>query len=173
MKRHRPAIITIFAAASLDLLGAWLFSITEHISFGLSCYWAVVTATTIGYGDIAPRTAAGHWIAIMVALTVVPLFAATFSLFTAGLGAIHLGKAEDRLADHVTTMREGVHEALNERMAALHARVSELQAEFGNGALEAFQDHVEQLAASLHARLDILEQPAPATAEEPADGCER
>jgi Ion channel len=172
VKRHRPAFITIAAAASLDLLGAWLFSVTEHISFSLGCYWAVITATTIGFGDVVPHTTPGHWIAIMVALTVVPLFAATFSLFTAGLGAIHLGHAETRLADHMATTREHLHEALTEVTSTLHARVGELQSEFGNGVLSAFQAHVEELAASLHARLDTLET-QPATVEDPADGCER
>lgn len=90
--RHRRALATIAVAATLDGLGAVGFALVERVSIPLGFYWAVTTATTVGYGDIAPHTAAGHVIAVAVMLTVVPLFAATFSLFTSGLTADHVEK---------------------------------------------------------------------------------
>jgi hypothetical protein len=173
VNRHRPAFITITCAVVADVLCGLFYAAAEHIDTAHAMYCAVGNAVTEG-ACTTPVTGAGHWIDLAEFLLVVPLFAATFSLFTAGLGAIHLGKAETRLADHVVTVRDNLHEALNERMTALHGRVDELQAQFGNGLLNEFQVHLEHLAAGLHERLDSLEPNVqPATQEDPANGCER
>ena len=42
------------------LLAAGLFAVIEQRSFAEGMWWAIVTALTIGYGDIAPVTAAGR-----------------------------------------------------------------------------------------------------------------
>lgn len=98
---HKAALATITAAAALDSAGGVCFARAEHLSVWRGLYWAVTTATTVGYGDITPATAAGHIIAVIVMLTVVPLFAATFSLFTTGLTSVHLRRAEHAMKRHV------------------------------------------------------------------------
>jgi len=104
--RHRTAAcLTIALAAAIDVLGGLAFAAAEHISDGRALYFAVTTATTAGYGDIIPRTTAGHWIATGLVLTAVPLFSATFSLATASLTASqvkwHIQGTEERLKRHV------------------------------------------------------------------------
>lgn len=89
---NRRAFVTIAIAGVLDLGAAILFAAVEHVSIGLALYWSVTTATTVGYGDITPHTGAGHVVAIVVMLTVIPLFAATFSLLTSGLTAVHVSR---------------------------------------------------------------------------------
>lgn len=82
---HRARIgLLLAAAAGCLLLGAVLFSITQHITFTSSVYWAITTATTVGYGDITPKTGAGRVIASGVMLTTIPLLASVFALATGG-----------------------------------------------------------------------------------------
>lgn len=45
---------------------ALLFMVLEGQSFPDSLYWAGTTATSTGYGDIAPKTTAGHVLALVL-----------------------------------------------------------------------------------------------------------
>lgn len=95
----------VAAAALLDIAGGLLFAAAEHIPATGGLYWAVATATTVGYGDVTPRTPFGRLIAVMVMLTVIPLFGATFSLFTAGITTTrvkeHVNGSEQRIKRHL------------------------------------------------------------------------
>jgi voltage-gated potassium channel len=79
--RRRVAIL-LSAALGCMLAGAALFSITQRISFGKAVYWAITTATTVGYGDVTPHSGAGEIIAAAVMLTTIPLLASVFALLT-------------------------------------------------------------------------------------------
>jgi hypothetical protein len=59
------------------------------------------TATTLGYGDILARGWLPHLLAIVMMLTVVPLFGAAFSLFTSGLASVHVIASEARMKAHI------------------------------------------------------------------------
>ena len=54
-------------------LAATLFAFAEGRSFTESLWWAIVTAMTIGYGDIFPVTMVGRVVATAL-MHVVPLF---------------------------------------------------------------------------------------------------
>lgn len=47
-------------------LSALFFSIVEHQTLSESLWWAITTATTVGYGDDSPRTAWGKLIAAVL-----------------------------------------------------------------------------------------------------------
>lgn len=98
------AYLTIISAICLDFIAGICFAVAEHISVGNGLYWAVTTATTVGYGDVTPHNSLGKLIAVLVMLTVIPLFAATFSLFTTILTANHVSREAGALRlrlDHI------------------------------------------------------------------------
>lgn len=121
---RRAAIYTIFAAVAFDFFGAIWFAAVEHLSVATSLYWSVTTATTVGYGDITPHTHTGRLIAGLVMLTVIPLFAATFSLMTTTLTSMHISKLHDEALAHIRHIKEhlGVDAELPDHLVPPHLR---------------------------------------------------
>jgi hypothetical protein len=103
-RHHSAALGTVTAAVVLDAaLGVW-FGAADHIGIPDGLFFATTTATTVGYGDLTAHGWLPHLLAVTMMLTVIPLFAATFSLFTSGLASesVHarLAAAEQRIKDH-------------------------------------------------------------------------
>lgn len=78
------------------LIGSWIIVPCEAsapratiTSFPLALWWSIETATTVGYGDLYPVTAAGRVIAAIVMLVGI----AVFSIVTASLATWFVGTA--------------------------------------------------------------------------------
>ncbi|HEX3898443.1 MAG TPA: potassium channel family protein [Mycobacteriales bacterium] len=121
---RRAALVTIALAVAFDVIGAIWFAAVENISVASGLYWSVTTATTVGYGDISPHTDTGHVIAVLVMLTVIPLFAATFSLLTTSLTAIHASKLHAEALAHLHHIKEhlGVDHDLPDHLVPPHLK---------------------------------------------------
>ncbi|MBO0767715.1 MAG: potassium channel protein [Solirubrobacterales bacterium] len=78
----RKAITLLIFVAFILVAGATAFSLSEHQDFGSSVYWVFTTATTVGYGDVTPKTAVGRIVANVVMLTTIPSVAAVFAIWT-------------------------------------------------------------------------------------------
>ena len=120
------AILAIAAAVTLLEQGQ-AQSDTKIDGFGTALWWAIVTVTTVGYGDVAPVTLGGR--ALGVALMVVGI--GIFGMFTASVAARFVESDHD--ADPgVATIGEELR-ALRLQIAALEQRLadSDDQAELG------------------------------------------
>ena len=69
------------------LLGAGLYALAEDLPYTTALYWAVTTATTVGYGDITPHNPIGRLIASLVMLTAIPLLAGAFAIVSGAAAA--------------------------------------------------------------------------------------
>lgn len=80
---NSPRTLILSYAMLIIVCGALYHVFENSASFGDALWWAIVTASTVGYGDISPETwegrvLAGILISVMV-LVVIPLITAHFA----------------------------------------------------------------------------------------------
>jgi voltage-gated potassium channel len=82
LRPRRHALILIGAAVCCVVVGGVVFAATQHLPLTTGWYWAITTATTVGYGDVTPKNASGRLVASVVMLTTIPLLAGAFAVIT-------------------------------------------------------------------------------------------
>ena len=87
--RHKIAVFFFFITTVLVIFGSLMY-VVEGPEHGFSnipagIYWAIVTLTTVGYGDIAPQTIPGRIIASLIMLTGYSIIAVPTGIFTSEL----------------------------------------------------------------------------------------
>lgn len=108
VKRQRGAFIVIVVAILMDVTCGLLFAGYEHVRWYQGLYWAEGEATTVGNSVYSATTPGAMIIKAIVGVTVIPLFAATFSIFTTALTATHVHKVGHDLKTHVTREKEAI-----------------------------------------------------------------
>lgn len=82
--------VLVVATATIGLGATGIYIVEKGVtvnSVGDALWWAVVTVTTVGYGDVSPQTAEGRLIAVVlmfVGIGVISAFTATIASFFVG-----------------------------------------------------------------------------------------
>jgi voltage-gated potassium channel len=86
---HRGFVYVLFVgiiAVSLGASGIYLLERGLTVNtLGDAYWWAIVTVTTVGYGDVSPKTGEGRLIAavlMLVGIGIIGVFTATLALFS-------------------------------------------------------------------------------------------
>lgn len=87
--RHKIAVFFLFVLLLVTILGSLMYFIESpesgFTSIPKSIYWAIVTLTTVGYGDIAPATLLGQALASFIMLLGYAIIAVPTGIITADL----------------------------------------------------------------------------------------
>ena len=87
--RHKIFVFFFFIITILIIFGSLMYLIegpeNGFYSIPHGIYWAVVTLTTVGYGDIAPHTVLGRMVASLIMLTGYSVIAVPTGIFTSEL----------------------------------------------------------------------------------------
>jgi voltage-gated potassium channel len=88
--RHKITVFVFAVMTIVFVMGALMYLVEgpEHgfTSIPRAIYWAIVTLTTVGYGDIAPRTVLGQAIASLVMVLGYGIIAVPTGIVTVELG---------------------------------------------------------------------------------------
>jgi voltage-gated potassium channel len=87
--RRKIAVFLLAVVTIVVVVGALMYVIEGErhgfTSIPLSIYWAVVTLTTVGYGDLAPATTLGRGLSVLLMLTGYGIIAVPTGIVTAEL----------------------------------------------------------------------------------------
>ncbi|MGH2602972.1 MAG: potassium channel family protein [Dehalococcoidia bacterium] len=133
---------TLLVGLMLILAATVAITYVEHDSggtidnFGTALWWAVTTATTVGYGDTSPVTPEGRGIAVFVMIVGITLF----GLVTANAAAFFVEAQEDKGFKQL--------EEIAARLQRLEEQIAQLRAELApnaNGAAPSSEpEHIAQ-----------------------------
>lgn len=90
---HVGAVLGVLLV--LLLLGAFVVSLAEGIDIGTSLYFAFVTATTIGYGDVTPVTVIGRITSVLLGVIGLVYFGLVVAISTRALSMAATDRADN------------------------------------------------------------------------------
>lgn len=114
LRGSKQKIIVFFACiAILVTLFGTLMYVIEGPAHGFTSipkgiYWAVVTLTTVGFGDIVPKTPLGQALSTLVMITGYSIIAVPTGIFTAELA--NAMRADEQLQQACPNCRKACHE---------------------------------------------------------------
>lgn len=114
----------------LSFVGAVVMRITDHQDFpslGLAVWWALQTVTTVGYGDVVPKTDVGR----VIGGVEMVLGVSFFTFLTAGVTSTVIRRASASAQEDDRSHAERSTKAILDALAETREAISELDARLG------------------------------------------
>jgi voltage-gated potassium channel len=128
--RHHSLFRVLIAATGTLFLGAWLVLLFEHSnadsnihSYPQAVWWAIVTVTTVGYGDKFPVTEGGRIVATVLMLVGIGLI----GVLTATVASVFVKEHTDSAKEEY---RKG-HADLGQQLAVITERLAGVEHRLG------------------------------------------
>jgi voltage-gated potassium channel len=128
--KHHSLFRVLLAAAATLFIGAWLVLLFEKNAKGSNIHnypdalwWAIVTVTTVGYGDRFPETGGGRSVAVVLMLVGIGLI----GVLTATVASVFIKEHTD---DNKEAIKKG-HADLGERLAVISDRLADVERRLG------------------------------------------
>ena len=122
----RAAGIIVSITVSVTIIGGVLMHFTDKKSFpniGDGFWWAVQTITTVGYGDIVPRSTAGRFVASVVMLVGIGFL----TVITASITSTFIETTRRRLEGNTTAALTAKLDQIGTRLDAIEANLSDIR----------------------------------------------
>ena len=159
--KHHGLFRVLIAAAATLFIGAWLVLLFEEKAKGSNIHsypdalwWAIVTVTTVGYGDRFPVSAGGRAVAVVLMLVGIGLI----GVLTATVASVFIKEHTDATKDE---LRKG-HADLGQQLALISDRLADVERRLGATPTE--MDAVET-AAQADAAANGPVEPSPGASQ--------
>ena len=125
--RTNGLLYIFYLNSFIVLVGSSILSVVEEKSFSESLWWALVTVTTVGYGDIIPTSIFGKWLAVLLMLVGI----GTIGMLTSALTNFFVKDNPDeqiqfdKLQDELSSQRTLI-EKQSEKIKELHRMIKDL-----------------------------------------------
>jgi len=125
--RTNDLIYILYVNIFIVLVGSSILSVVEEKSFSDSLWWALVTVTAVGYGDIVPVSLFGKWLAVLLMLVGI----GTIGMLTSSLTNFFVKDNPDeqikldKLQDELSSQRILI-EKQSEKIEELHRMIQNL-----------------------------------------------
>ncbi len=128
--KHHSLFRVLIAAGATLFLGAWLVLLFEENAKGSNIHdypdalwWAIVTVTTVGYGDRFPVTAGGRSVAVVLMLVGIGLI----GVLTATVASVFIKEHTDANKEE---FKKG-HVELGQQLAVISDRLADVERRLG------------------------------------------
>ncbi len=128
--KHHSLFRVLIAAAGTLFLGAWLVLLFEENAKGTNIHsypdalwWAIVTVTTVGYGDRYPVSAGGRAVAVVLMLVGIGLI----GVLTATVASVFVKEHTDANKE---VFKKG-HDELGQQLSVISDRLADVERRLG------------------------------------------
>jgi voltage-gated potassium channel len=128
--KHHSLFRVLIAAAGTLFLGAWLVLLFEENAKGSNIHsypdalwWAIVTVTTVGYGDRFPVSAGGRAVAVVLMLVGIGLI----GVLTATVASVFVKEHTDA---NKAVFKKG-HDELGQQLSVISERLADVERRLG------------------------------------------